>query len=441
MGGEEPALHRAEETAEGERKAAMDRDQSLARREALRIFRLVLLVQLGFWALSFMALLGLGATVRAGILLRALPTLLLALLFLPPWLEAVLGRYFLALGLGLSVLFSSLETAYLFVEEPLSRLDQLGLPVEVLQHLSVAPPVEPFFFLLIPLVLLAWGYGRQGALLGSTWAAILHLGVGLGITGLSGHPRTFLAQASIRIALLYLVPFIVSVLAERERQQHGQLEAAYQRLRRHAATVEQLAVSRERNRLARDLHDTLAHSLSALTVQLEALRILQANHPEAAQEAVGELSALARQGLEDSRQAIQALRSDPVETLGLEGALRDALQTFQAQTGVQAELLVAGQEADLTVEETQILFRIAEEALTNIERHANAGRVSVRLARGADRIDLVVRDDGRGFDPATVDPERYGLTGMQERAGMIGANLEIHSRPGGGTEIWCTLVR
>lgn len=416
-------------------------DQSLARREALRIFRLVLVVQLAFLGLSFLALLGLGGTAHLGVLFRAIPTLVLALLFLPPWLEKVLDRYFLAVGLGLQIFFSSIETAYLFVDWPVARLSQMGIPQEILEYFAVAPPIEPFFFLLIPLVLLAWGYGRRGALLGSSWAAFLHLSIGLGVTSQAGYPRLFFAQALMRIALLVLVPFIVSVLAERERQQHAELEAAHERLRRHAATVEQLAISRERNRLARDLHDTLAHSLSALTVQLQALRTLLANDPGAAGEAVDELSVLARRGLEDSRRAIQALRSGPVETLGLDGALRDTLQAFQARTGVQTKLSIAGDESDLTTEEAQALFRIAEEALSNVERHASARQVTVRLARGVDRIDLVIHDDGVGFDPATVDVHHYGLTGMRERAAMIGARLEISSHPGGGSEVWCSLPR
>ena len=79
--------------------------------------------------------------------------------------------------------------------------------------------------------------------------------------------------------------------------------------------------------------------------------------------------------------------------------------------------------------------------MSNIERHANAQQVDVRLDCGADRIDLVIRDDGTGFDPAAVELERYGLTGMRERAAMIGASIEVDSRPGGGTEVWCVLSR
>jgi signal transduction histidine kinase len=416
-------------------------DQSLARREALRIFRLVLIVQLGFLAMSFLALPRLGMAARVGVVLRGIPTLIIALLFLPPWLERFLGRSFLAVGLGLSVLFSSLETAYIFAGWSASQLAHLALPQELIEPLAAAPPVEPFFFLLIPLVLLAWGYGRKGALLGSTWAAVLHVGISLSMPPEGGLSRLSLSQMLMRILLLYLVPLIVSILAERERQQHARLEKAHQRLRRHAAAMEQLAVSRERNRMARDLHDTLAHSLSALTVQLEALCTLMDHDPAAARAAVDEVADLARRGLEESRRAIQALRSDPVETLGLAGALRETIQGLQTRAGVEATLNTAGEESLVTPEEAQALYRIAEEALSNVERHADARRVDVRLDFGADRIDLVIRDDGTGFDPAEVELERYGLTGMRERAAMIGASVEVQTRPGGGTEVWCLLKR
>lgn len=416
-------------------------ERPLSIREALRIFRLTLIAKLALLGLGSLALLGFRGFPGPGFLFRGIPTLVLVLLFLPPWLERALGRSFLAAGLSLDVLFSSLEMTYLFVEWPTSRLAQLGLPGEMVRSLTDTPPMEPFFFLLIPLVLLAWGYGRRGALWGSTWAATLHLGIGLLVSPAGAQLRLFFAQAMIRITLLYLVPFLVSVLALRERQQHAELQVAHQRLRRHAATVEQLATSRERNRLARDLHDTLAHSLSALTVQLEALRTLLAHDPAAAREAVDEVAALAKDGLEESRQAILALRSDRVETLGLTGALRDTLQAFQARSGVQTELIVGGQERDMAAEESQSLFRIAEEALANAERHASARQLTVRLAFGSDRTDLIIRDDGRGFDPAAVETDRYGLTGMQERAAMIGATLEVTSGPGGGTEVWCSLKR
>ncbi len=416
-------------------------EQPLAVREALRIFRLTLIIKIAFFSLGLLMALSLGTPAQLAVLLRAAPTLLLALLVLPPWLERALGRRLLALGLGLDILFESLLSAPFFFEQRFFWVQYLDLSELLSRHLMEAPLTEPFFFLLIPLVLLAWGYGRRGAVWGSTWATILHLGTGCWALQQDILARPFFAGALMRIALLYLVSLLVSILAQRERKQHAELEAAHQRLRRHAATVEQLAVSRERNRLARDLHDTLAHSLAALSVQLEALRTLLTHDPAAAQDALNGVTTLARNGLEESRQAIQALRTDPLKTTGLVGALRNTLQAFQARTGVRTNLIVAGHEPDLTDEEAQALFRIAEEALTNVERHAAAQRATVRLAFGNDRIDLVIQDDGVGFDPATVDPDHYGLTGIRERAAMIGATLKVHSRPGGGTRIWCSLER
>ncbi|HUW10526.1 MAG TPA: ATP-binding protein, partial [Anaerolineae bacterium] len=82
-----------------------------------------------------------------------------------------------------------------------------------------------------------------------------------------------------------------------------------------------------------------------------------------------------------------------------------------------------------------------EEALTNVEQHAAAQQVTVRLAFGSDRVDISVQDDGTGFDFATVEADRYGITGMRERCEMIGASLDVYSRPGGGTEVWCSLER
>jgi len=414
--------------------------QSLPIREALRIFRLTLLIELGLLGLGFLAVSHLGTVAGMAVLLRAAPIVLLALLVLPPWLEKPLGRRFLALALGLDVFFESLMSASFFFDRPALWPERLGVSVSA-EAWTSRVAVEPFFWLLVPLVLMAWAYGRQGALRGSSWAAFLHLASGYWALQRDVLTRGFFVGAVGRIALLYAVPLIVSILAQRERKQHSELEAAHQRLRRHTAAVEQLATSHERNRLARELHDTLSHSLAALTVQLQALRSLLVHDPQEALEAVDDISALAQEGLEESRRAIQALRLDPLKTLGLVGALRSAVEAFQARTGAQADISVAGRELELTDEESQMLYRVVEEALTNVEQHAAAQQVTVRLAFGSDRVDISVQDDGTGFDFAAVEAGRYGLTGMRERCEMIGASLDVHSRPGGGTEVWCSLER
>ena len=402
-------------------------------REAQRVFLVTTLARAATIAVGLALALALRPGARPA-LMALVPTLLVAAVAAVPWFEKVMGERFLAVALSLDVLAMSLQMVPLFFH-------RRTLFPELDHHLLESAFVEPFLLLLIPLVLLAWAYGRRGALWGATWATFLHLSTGFWTLQLDLLGRGDLLREILRTILLYAVPFIVSTLAMRERRRLAELEAANALLRRHTATVEQLAVSRERNRLARDLHDTLAHSLAGLTVQLEALRKLLVHDPAAAQDAVDEAASLARRGLEESRQAISALRADPVTTLGLVGAMRGELQALEVRAGVSTALSVAGQEADLTDEEAHGLFRIADEALTNVERHASASHVAVRLAFGADRIDLTIHDDGVGFNQGTVTADHYGLMGMQERAAMIQATLEVHSHPGHGTEVCCTLVR
>jgi len=423
-------------------------EDKLAIREAHRLFRCSVAIRLVITAL-FLLMLALRSP--AGIdwtpdgrplpPVRIAPMLLVTVLAFTPWLERILGRYALAVLLALDVFGVSAQAVPLFFYHR-----ELGGELLILEGVfstqwTEALLAEPLSWLLIPLVLSAWAYGRRGALWTSTWAVVLHLGSGLLVLRGCLLSRGFWIEELVRISIIYAVPLVVSTLAQREHRQVRELEASHARLRRYAATIEQLAVSRERNRLARDLHDTLAHSLAALTVHLEALRTLQAHDPAEAQEAADKGLVLARQGLAESRQAIQALRVDPLATLGLTGAVRSLLQDFQSRTGVSAEFRVAGREPDLTNEEAQALYRIAEEALTNVERHASAQQVNVRLSFGVERIDLMVRDDGTGFDPDAVDIDRYGLLGMQERAAMIEARLEVSSTAGGGTEVWCSLER
>jgi len=153
------------------------------------------------------------------------------------------------------------------------------------------------------------------------------------------------------------------------------------------------------------------------------------------------MTALARSGLSDVRHAIQELRVDPVQTMGLEGALRDMLSQVEARTGLSTKMTVSGQESDLTLEEAGALYRIAEEALLNAERHAAASRLSLALEQDGAGVRLVVADDGRGFDQERIGPDRYGLIGMRERAAIIGADLDIVTAPGQGTRVQCTLAR
>jgi signal transduction histidine kinase len=219
------------------------------------------------------------------------------------------------------------------------------------------------------------------------------------------------------------------------RADHQRLAAANRQLAQRAATAEQLAESRERNRLARELHDTLAHSLTGLSVQLKALETLLVHDPARAHVQLLETQGTVRTGLQEVRRAIQALRATPLEDLGLAEALRQLCTRLSERSGAVVRHDIADLPSlDPLTEQT--IYRIAETALANVEQHAGAATITVRLKPAPDgRLQLEVTDDGVGFDPASVPDNRFGLAGMAERAQLIGAAFHIEATPGKGARV------
>jgi signal transduction histidine kinase len=290
-------------------------------------------------------------------------------------------------------------------------------------------------FVVIPVILATWQYGR-GGLLASL--GMLALGQTL-LTPLVGSNLTdvaFYALGSLgRLAMIALLGYVVLQLVNGLRAEHLRLAAANRQLAQRAATAEQLAESRERNRLARELHDTLAHSLTGLSVQLKALETLLVHDPAAARAQLKEAQATVRSGIQESRRAIQALRATPLEDLGLSEALRQLRDKMAERTGLRLSGDVA-QVGALDPLTEQAIYRVAETALANVEQHAGASEVRVGLALTPEgRVRLEICDDGVGFDPASVSGDRYGLAGMVERAQLIGADLQVDAQPGQGTRI------
>ncbi len=211
------------------------------------------------------------------------------------------------------------------------------------------------------------------------------------------------------------------------------------RIQRMSEEARHAAVTRERLRLARDLHDTLAHSLMALLQQIRLVRKLRGRMaPEELAAELGRAEEVAAAGLADARAAITQMRHGTVREKGLSAALRDLLARFGERTGLATEFSFAGAAADLADERAETIYRIAEEALRNVERHAQARSVKLALGEeGAEgtRAVLSVRDDGLGFDPQLPRSGHYGLVGIREQAALIDATLAIDSRPGAGTEL------
>ena len=218
------------------------------------------------------------------------------------------------------------------------------------------------------------------------------------------------------------------------------LSMAIERARLFAGSA-QFGAAEERNRLAREIHDTLAQGLAAIALQLEtADAVLEAHtSPERARQAVQQALALARANLEEARRSVLDLRAAPLEGR----TLATALAALAAEWSAKWKLIVAfeaiGANHPLPVRVEASLYRIAQEALTNAVRHASARRVMLQLATSPDQVQLLVEDDGAGFDPAQIPRGRYGLIGVNERVKLLGGSLQLQSSPGAGTRLEVTV--
>ena len=217
------------------------------------------------------------------------------------------------------------------------------------------------------------------------------------------------------------------------------LSIAIERARLFAKSV-QLGVLEERNRLAREIHDTLAQGLSGIALQLEtADALLEARADlERVGKAVRQALALTRGNLEEARRSVLDLRAAPLEDRILVEALSALAAQYEIQDSLRVDFEPVGGHRPLPVRIEVGLYRIAQEALTNAVRHAEAHRVTLQLVTTPDRVRLIVEDDGQGFDPSQAAQGRYGLVGLNERARLLGGRLKLESSPGGGTRVEVT---
>ena len=212
------------------------------------------------------------------------------------------------------------------------------------------------------------------------------------------------------------------------------------RRRLRVAEREFSAVLDERNRIAREIHDTLAQGYVGISVQLEVLaELLRMNKVTAAERQLEKTGGYVREGLADARQSIWALRSQDTGETALPVRLRRMVE-HDAGNGLESEprCNIYGAYRPLLPGTERELLRIAQEAIHNVKKHAGAKHLSVELEYGQDQIALEIRDDGRGFaadSQPDSTPGHYGLTGMRERAAAIGGTLELTSEPGQGTVV------
>ncbi len=298
-----------------------------------------------------------------------------------------------------------------------------------------------FPIMVVPLVLIAWQYRFRYVVAFILFATIVEYWVLLPrMTTINFDTVPIIGVPLIRAFAFGTVGHIVTRLIDTQRGQRKQLLRANMRLSQHANTLEQLATSRERNRLARELHDTLAHTLSGLAVNLEAIKIVLGDETPEARKMLNHALENTRTGLNDTRRALKDLRAQPIEELGLGIAIRNLAHDAAARAGLTLHANLNSQLPDLTPDAEQALYRIAQESLENIVKHAAAENISISMIFSDSRLVLSIADDGAGGELASLDlGDKHGLQGMRERAAVLGAALDVSSTTGEGTRVQVTL--
>jgi signal transduction histidine kinase len=249
-------------------------------------------------------------------------------------------------------------------------------------------------------------------------------------TVLFTHPQNLFAEFAF-----LTVGIVTSYLAWLQRRNVEQARSRERELRALYTQAQELAALQERQRLARELHDSVSQALYGISLGAHTVRkALEESEPEEAIEPIEYVIVLAEAGIAEMRALIFELRPESLEAEGLVAALTRQVAVLRARykLSVEADL---GDEPELPLEIKEVLYRIAQEALHNIVKHARATAVVLRLTNQKDEMILEVHDNGRGFDPTGSFPGHLGLASMRERVAKVGGTLSIESAPGQGTDM------
>ena len=276
------------------------------------------------------------------------------------------------------------------------------------------------FLLVLPYALTRWASGREVGI------GLLVLSVPLILTAVAGDPVGDTVGGAVVLLLACAVGFAVRYAGELRAEEIAGLR------------------SREREELARELHDTVAHHVSAIAVRAQAGQVVAATRPEAAVEALSVIEEEAARALEETRSMVGSLRQGDQADRGPQQGVRDLarLERHGGGPGPRVIVTIAGEIDDLRPSVDAACFRLAQEAVTNALRHArHASEVQVRVDSGDDHVRLTVVDDGQGGGASTASPPGFGLVGMAERAKLLGGTFDAGPRPGGGWTVAATLPR
>jgi signal transduction histidine kinase len=326
----------------------------------------------------------------------------------------------------------------------------LAVQTGIIIALSLTTPSADFFSLLfISLTLQAMHVFPPR--IGFRWVGLFTVVMAVLMIGGSGWGMG-LPLVLINVVAYFFIASYVAVIrrletarreAETARQESqtllAELQEAHRELQVYAAQVEELAAVEERNRLARELHDSVTQTIFSMTLTAEATRILLERDPTKTGAQIDRLLELAQSALAEMRSLISHLRPKTVAEEGLILALRRHVAERGDRDRLTVALRLEGYEEDrrLPPEIEEALFRIVQEALNNVAKHAQTDRAEIRLHLGDELVSLLVEDPGVGFDPSRVSSgaSHLGLTSMRERVRALGGTLEIESQPGAGTRI------
>ena len=385
--------------------------------DLLKTFRAFVTIRLFFTLLSHGLRLGIGATdtFTVSILFALGETIFLLVYLFSDRAATILGRYYLPIGLALLTSFPIFE--------------MLVRNHGIILRGSLGEAQVPVMTLLVVVILIAWQYSLLAMLAYCVLSGAILFALSLSIVQSGQMPVSLaLYTAFSTVAFLAIVGYVVNRLVATQRQLRAELKG-------QAEIRVQLAAAQERNRLAGELHDVLAHSFSALAVELEAIRSLWVENRNLAYEMLNSALNTANSGLDEARRAVRSIRAEPLETFGLVIAVHRLAVDASKRGNLSLVRDISGNFNDLSAEIEQCVYRVAQEAISNTIQHANARRLVVVLQKQDGSVLLEITDDGDGFQAVPAIANGFGLQGMRDRAKQLGGMCEIQSSPNGGTTI------
>jgi signal transduction histidine kinase len=363
-----------------------------------------------------------------------LPNVIYVLLFLGlgywSWAQRHLGKAFMSVLIFINLVLPMLTNTVIRPYLPLApTLIPEGMALRMVPILGVT------------LTLAAWQYRWKDVALFSAVISILralYFLVTIGVDNPDFYPN--LLGTIMFPFSFFTIGMFIYMLFNQLRVSQQELRQTNTKLQHYASTLEQLATTRERNHIARELHDTLAHTLSALSVQLESMKAYWDVDPVVARGMLETSLQVTRSGLEETRRVLKAVRASPLEDLGLRLAILQLAQETANRGNLALKIDIPERLSPLPPDVEHCLFRICQEAVANVFYHANATCLHISLDQTAETTTLKIIDDGIGFElKASKQPGHFGLVGMQERADLSGGHLTVESHLGRGTTIQLSL--